>query len=947
MSFSEEVKVSEPSTKASAVSHEPLAKDEVSQTQIKSTNKAKNSLLELDPEIVENSTNQIENGSGNVVITPTGVSKTSSIDDITTCTTSSDISTPMELSLTSKRPRAETSFSDKLDSDTLEPTIKAQSLDPSIGIVSKGENQIQSSFIQDHDLTSTVASSPAPNNIVFKRINTSGNGVEINNRTESNSTEVIPTSEASKSTTASASPLNQNQGCKDELNSGVCMGTKQPALLSSKQLFDELVQLATASPATGAGGIALMSPQQLASLDNGVLQQSLQNFGLLMSTGLGVPSLGVTGNTTPIKVQSPSVSTSQLIGGAIGSSSVGDSYQQSTSASTTASASTVTSSSASPLTSPINLSSGSATHGTTNQIPGIVAQSQNLAQNQFISQLIANPIFQSQAIANQSSQNLNRMVSAAFGVGSSQATSSASSPFGWPSGGSATTQGFCPANNQPGMANFAALLAAANSQLHSHATFPVAFPTPVNRSIGSGSNPILMPMQSATPSDGSAFEGAQTSTTASTATPSEAGTYPSTIGQQNDSLLRLGSGLPQNSSGTPCISPFWHTNPALLASAASLIGSGDLSQTMALLNANPLNLQPFVQAQTPQPTNTNNPNPDEEGANRTQQNCLSLLASLQQPSFDFSSLSTSSPATLAVLASAATNAQLSSSAQTQPESESAASKPVTKVANSGRASHGSGSRALNASSSVTAAAAALDHLDVDWDSVGLREAELAAMEICKTASTLFETTDGTTPVPSSPAAVGEAVLTAAQLTISARAMLKFVKGLTPTQLGINWHACTQRFCVTYTTRDEQNPRSWTLGAYSNGKLHYKYFGPRSWTVMGLKEALRKAFKARTSLLLGQGIIEEPEDTGLSKEELTYHARQLLQQLRDSLGVKKGNVHKGLYISWHPKTRRFVVALKSCESGKTIYKYFSPKERSIKGIKTALLDAHQMVVAACQ
>ncbi|OLQ15849.1 hypothetical protein ChTU502y2012_301g0005, partial [Cryptosporidium hominis] len=126
-------------------------------------------------------------------------------------------------------------------------------------------------------------------------------------------------------------------------------------------------------------------------------------------------------------------------------------------------------------------------------------------------------------------------------------------------------------------------------------------------------------------------------------------------------------------------------------------------------------------------------------------------------------------------------------------------------------------------------------------------------------------------------------------------MLKFVKGLTPTQLGINWHACTQRFCVTYTTRDEQNPRSWTLGAYSNGKLHYKYFGPRSWTVMGLKEALRKAFKARTSLLLGQGIIEEPEDTGLSKEELTYHARQLLQQLRDSLGVKKGNVHKGLYI----------------------------------------------------
>ncbi|TRY52354.1 Uncharacterized protein CTYZ_00002913 [Cryptosporidium tyzzeri] len=942
-SCSEKIKASEFGTKVSAASHESLAKDEISQAQIKSIDQAKSSLLELDPEIVENSTNQTENGSGSVVITPTGVSKTNSIDDITTCTTSSDISTPIELSLTAKRPRAETSFSDKLDSDTLEPTIKVQSLDPSIGIVSKSEAEIRSSFIEDQGPASTVVSSPTPcNSIVFKCIDVSESGVDINNRTESNSTEVIPTSEASKSTTASASPLNQSQSCKDELNSGICMGAKQPALLSSKQLFDELVQLAAISPTTGASGIALLNPQQLASLDNGVLQQSLQNFGLLMGTGLGMPSLGATGNTTPIKVQSPSISASQLMVGSMGPSSAED-LQQSTSASTTASTSTATSSVASPLTSPINLSSASVTHGSAGQIPGMVTQ------NQFISQLMANPLFQSQAIASQSSQNLNRMVSAAFGAGSPQ-TTPASNTFGWPSGGSTTPQGFCPTGTQPGMANFAALLAAANSQLHSHNTFPVTFPTPVNRSISNGPNPILMPMQSATPSDGSAFEGAQTSTTASTASPSEASTYPSTIGQQNDPLLRLGSGLPHNSSGTPCIPPFWNTNPALLASAASLIGSGDISQTMALLNVNPLGLQPFVQAQTPQQANTHNSNSEEEGANRAQQNCLSLLASLQQPSFDFSSLSTSSPATLAALASAATaatNSQLSSVAQTQPDAENHASKPVAKASGSGRASHGSGSRALNASSSVTAAAAALDHLDVDWDSVGLREAELAAMEICKTASTLFDTTDGTTPVPSSPAAVGEAVLTAAQLTISARAMLKFVKGLTPTQLGINWHACTQRFCVTYTTRDEQNPRSWTLGAYSNGKLHYKYFGPRSWTVMGLKEALRKAFKARTSLLLGQGIIEEPEDTGLSKEELTYHARQLLQQLRDSLGVKKGNVHKGLYISWHPKTRRFVVALKSCESGKTIYKYFSPKERSIKGIKTALLDAHQMVVAACQ
>ncbi|KAK9173504.1 Uncharacterized protein cmbei_3001980 [Cryptosporidium meleagridis] len=931
-SCSERIRTSESGTKVSADNHEPLAKDEVSQAQIKSIDQAKSSLLELDPEIVENSTNQTENGLGNVVITPTGVSKTSSIDDITTCTTSSDISTPIELSMTAKRPRTETSFSDKLDSDTLEPTIKVQSLDPSIGIVPKSEAEIRSSFIQDHGSASTVVSSPTPSNsIVFKCIDASENGVDINNRTESNSTEVIPTSEASKSTIASTSPLNQNQGCKDELNSGACMGAKQPALLSSKQLFDELVQLAAVSPTTGAGGIALFNPQQ-----------SLQNFGLLMGTGLGMPSLGATGSTTPIKVQSPSVSASHLMVGSIGPTSAED-LQQSTSTSTTASVSTATSSAASPLTSPINISSASATHGSTGQISGMVTQ------NQFISQLMANPLFQSQAIASQSSQNLNRMVSAAFGTGSPQVTS-ASNAFGWPSGASTTPQGFCPTGTQPGMANFAALLAVANSQLQSQNTFPVTFPTPVNRSISNGSNQILMPMQSTTPSDGSAFEGAQASTTASTASSSDASTYPSTIGQQNDPLLRLGAGVPHNSSGTPCIPPFWHTNPALLASAASLMGSGDISQTMALLNVNPLCLQPFVQAQTPQQPNTHNSSSEEEGTNRAQQNCLSLLASLQQPSFDFSSLSTSSPATLAALASAATsvtNAQLSSAVQTQPDAENPASKPVVKASGNGRASHGSGSRALNASSSVTAAAAALDHLDVDWDSVGLREAELAAMEICKTASTLFDTTDGTTPVPSSPAAVGEAVLTAAQLTISARAMLKFVKGLTPTQLGINWHACTQRFCVTYTTRDEQNPRSWTLGAYSNGKLHYKYFGPRSWTVMGLKEALRKAFKARTSLLLGQGIIEEPEDTGLSKEELTYHARQLLQQLRDSLGVKKGNVHKGLYISWHPKTRRFVVALKSCESGKTIYKYFSPKERSIKGIKTALLDAHQMVVAACQ
>ncbi|OII70860.1 uncharacterized protein cubi_01005 [Cryptosporidium ubiquitum] len=943
MSCLEEVRASDPGTKASITTHGNPTKNEISQTQVISIDQAKSSILELDPEIVGNSANQTENGSGSVVITPTGVSKTSSIDDITTCTTSSDISTPMELSLTAKRPRTEISFSDKLDSDTLEPTVKAQNLDLSIEIASKNETQMQSSFIQGPDMTNTNTSSPVPNNsIVFKCIDASGNGVDINNRTESNSTEVIPTSEASKSTTASASPLNQNQGCKDELSSGVCMGAKQPALLSSKQLFDELVQLAAVSPTTGTGNIALMNPQQLASLDNGVLQQSLQNFGLLMGAGLGVPSLGATGNTTPIKVQSPSVTKSQLIGGAVGSASMGDFHQQ-TSVGTAASASTVPSSVASPLTSPINLSSGSTGHGTTSPISGMVSQNQNLAQNQFISQLMANPLFQTQAIASQSSQNLNRMVSAAFGVGSPQNTST-STPFGWPSTGTTATQGFCPTGTQSGIANFATLLAAANSQLHAHTPFPLVFPTPVNRSIGSGSNPILMPMQSAAPSDGSAFEGAQTSTTASTA-PSETGAYPSTIGQQNDPLLRLSTGLPHNSSGAPCIPPFWH-NPALLASAASLIGSGDLSQTMALLNAGPLNLQTFVQAQAAEPSNAQNSNSEEESVTRTQQNCIPLLTSLQQPSFDFSSLSTSSPAALAALASAATNAQLSSNAQTQ-ETETTASKSVTKVSNNARISHGSGSRALNASSSVTAAAAALDHLDVDWDSVGLREAELAAMEICKTANTLFDTTDGTTPVPSSPAAVGEAVLTAAQLTISARAMLKFVKGLTPTQLGINWHACTQRFCVTYTTRDEQNPRSWTLGAYSNGKLHYKYFGPRSWTVMGLKEALRKAFKARTSLLLGQGIIEEPEDTGLSKEELTYHARQLLQQLRDSLGVKKGNVHKGLYISWHPKTRRFVVALKSCESGKTIYKYFSPKERSIKGIKTALLDAHQMVVAACQ
>lgn len=936
MSCLEEIKASDPGTKASVTTNESPAKNEISQTQVISIDQAKSSLLELDPEIVGSSTNQTENGSGSVVVTPTGVSKTSSIDDITTCTTSSDISTPMELSLT-KRPRAEISFSDRLDPGALEPTIKAQSLDSSIGIVHKSETQIQSLFTQDPDLTSTDSSQAINNNIVFKRIDASENRVDINNRTESNSTEVIPASEASKSTTASASPLNQNQSCKSDLNPGACMGAKQPALISSKQLFDELVQLAAVSPTTGPGNVALMSPQQLSSLDNGVLQ-SLQNFGLLMGTGLGVPSLGTAGNTTPIKLQSPSVSKSQL--GAVGSASMGDFQQQSTSTSTTTSSSTVPSSTASPLTSQINISSG---HGNTSPVPGIVSQNQNLAQNQFISQLMANPLFQTQAIASQSSQNLNRMVSAAFGVGSPQ-TNSTSTPFGWPHTGSPTTQGFCPANTQPGIANFATLLAAANSQLHNHTAFPLAFPTPVNRNIGSGSNSILMPMQSAAPSDGSTFEGAQTSAT-STA-PSESGAYSSTIGQQSDHLLRLGASLSHNSPSAPCVPPFWH-NPALLASAASLIGSGDLSQTMALLNAGSLNLQSFVQAQAPHQPNTQNSSSEEESVTRTQQHCLSLLTSLQQPNFDFSSLSTSSPATLAALASAATNAQLSSGSQSQQEIDGSTSKSVTKATNNGRASHGSGSRALNASSSVTAAAAALDHLDVDWDSVGLREAELAAMEICKTANTLFETTDGTTPVPSSPAAVGEAVLTAAQLTISARAMLKFVKGLTPTQLGINWHACTQRFCVTYTTRDEQNPRSWTLGAYSNGKLHYKYFGPRSWTVMGLKEALRKAFKARTSLLLGQGIIEEPEDTGLSKEELTYHARQLLQQLRDSLGVKKGNVHKGLYISWHPKTRRFVVALKSCESGKTIYKYFSPKERSIKGIKTALLDAHQMVVAACQ
>ncbi|KAJ1609198.1 hypothetical protein OJ253_1632 [Cryptosporidium canis] len=938
MPYSEEIRASNSVTEAAINVSDSLKKEEMSQAQVQPLDRTKNSLLELDPDIVESSNNQTENGSGNVVITPTGVSKSNSIDDITTCTTSSDVSTPMEFNLTEKRPRVDISSSEKLDPDTLGPAIKVQNLDSSIGIVSKNDVQLHSSFAQSAGLASIAASTDPNNSIVFKRIDTSENGVEINNRTESNSTEVIPTSEASKSTAASTSPLNQS--CRDDLNAGLCIGAKQPAILSSKQLFEELVQFAAVPPTAGTGNISLMNPQ-LTTLDNGVIQQSLQNIGLLMSAGLGIPPLGNTGNTTPIKVQSPTISGNQLMGACVGSAP-GDLNQQSTSTSTTASTSTTQSAATSPVTSPIGISTGQ----DANSIQGMITQGQNLSQNQLLSQLMANPLFQSPVIAAQNSQNLNRMVSAAFGVGSTQATTSTANPFGWPPANSAAPQGFCPAGTQPGMANFAALLAAANSQLHGHTAFPVAFPTHVNRNIGNGSNPILLPVQSTAPSDGSTLDGTQASTTASTS--SETSAYSSPIGQQGDPLLRLSAGLSHNTSGAaPCIPQFWHTNPALLASAASLLGSGDISQTLALLNPTSFNLQPFAQAQTPKSSNTQNSLPEEEGAARAQ-NCLSLLAaSLQQPSFDFSSLSTSSPAALAVLANAATSAQLSAGVQTQQEVDNTACKPAPKTTTNGRSSHGSGSRALNANSSVTAAAAALDHLDVDWDSVGLREAELAAMEICKTASTLFETTDGTTPVPSSPAAVGEAVLTAAQLTISARAMLKFVKGLTPTQLGINWHACTQRFCVTYTTRDEQNPRSWTLGAYSNGKLHYKYFGPRSWTVMGLKEALRKAFKARTSLLLGQGIIEEPEDTGLSKEELTYHARQLLQQLRDSLGVKKGNVHKGLYISWHPKTRRFVVALKSCESGKTIYKYFSPKERSIKGIKTALLDAHQMVVAACQ
>ncbi|KAF7459214.1 hypothetical protein HWI79_333 [Cryptosporidium felis] len=922
-------------TETSQIPTKSLGNDESpTNTCIQSCDQAQSSLLKLDAEIVEGSAFQAENGSGNVVITPTGVSKVSSIDDITTCTTSSDVSTPMESNTTTKRPRMEESL-EKMD-PCIEPAIKNQNLGSGSELGPKSETQIQSSFAHSQNVNSMQVPTSLNGNIVFKRLDIGEDGSEIDNRTESNTTEVFPTSDTSKSTTASTSPLNQHQGCKDESSSSLCLGPKQP-LLSSK-LFEELVQLVTTSPATDTDNLTSTSAPQFTQIDNGGLHQSLQNLGLLIGGGLGVPQLRPpTGSSVPKESQSPTSAT-HLIGG--GGDSVTADIQAPASMLSMAPISAVPSSSASPLTPPVNLSGG----GAGNQSSGVApsqnsAQPQPLTQNQLISQLLSNPLFQSQAFAGQSSQNLNRMVSAAFGVGPPQATPA---PFGWPHTTSAPGQGFTHPTGQAGMANFAALLAAANSQLHGHTAFPMAFPTPVNRTISGGSNPILLPMQSATPSDGSAFEGTQASTTASTA-PSEAGVSTSAIGQQSDPLLRLGCGLGHGSAGAPCIPQFWHANPNLLSSVSSLVGSGDVSQTMALLNAGSLNLQSLVQA--PQAANNQASVSEEEAPARIQQNCLSLLASLQ-PGFDFSSLSTSSPAALAALASAAASAQLSQSSQIQ-DSENAAVKPPSKPLGVGRAQHGGGSRALNASSSVTAAAAALDHLDVDWDSVGLREAELAAMEICKTASTLFDTTDGTTPVPSSPAAVGEAVLTAAQLTISARAMLKFVKGLTPTQLGINWHACTQRFCVTYTTRDEQNPRSWTLGAYSNGKLHYKYFGPRSWTVMGLKEALRKAFKARTSLLLGQGIIEEPEDTGLSKEELTYHARQLLQQLRDSLGVKKGNVHKGLYISWHPKTRRFVVALKSCESGKTIYKYFSPKERSIKGIKTALLDAHQMVVAACQ
>ncbi|KAH7649788.1 hypothetical protein FG379_002502 [Cryptosporidium bovis] len=880
--------------------------------------------LELDPEVVSGSQSQADGGQGGVVITPTGVNKSSSIDDMTTCTTSSDLSTPVEGCITTKRPIAEISGG---SIDSSEPIIKAQSVEAEGNTKEEfadGTSGMDSSFLRGSE-----------NSIVFKRIETKDANQAVNTRTETTSTEVLSSVDTSKSTTASTSPVNQHQNNTEDVNGMPCPTNK--SAISSKQILDELVQLAAASAGTGAN-MGLLGSQQLASVDNGVLQQSLLLLG-----GYGHPTLTPTCTGTPIKAQSPSSSCQGVP--------------------------------------PSGSRPGSATDVHVSAMPSATASGSSI-----FPQLLSNSIFQH--------QSLGRPLSGAFGIGSH--------PFAWQTANSSPTAspGFCSAipqpNAQQNVANIAAFLAAANSQINGRPIATVPFPTPVNRAVGTAApgHSVLMHMHSATPSDASSTcDGTQLSTV-STAAPSGATTpIPGTNGitqdTNNEALFRFASGFAApGTGGANSLPAYWHANPNLLASAAaasSLLGApNDLSSTMALLNSSSLGLQQLLQTGQLVPHASAASTLSEDGSltrgtrdtlsgTYNQQNCLPFLAGLQQQNLDLSTLTSGSgPGTvsLGTLANVAACVGFSKNGGIDTDNDNRSTKSSGNnngnsggnsnvaidtgsnnsncgVSGVGRTSHGGGSRSLNSNSSVSAAAAALDHLDVDWDSVGLREAELAAMEICKTASSLFDTTDGTTPVPSSPTAVGEAVLTAAQLTISARAMLKFVKGLTPTQLGINWHACTQRFCVTYTTRDEHNPKSWTLGAYSNGKLHYKYFGPRSWTIMGLKEALRKAFKARTSLLLGQGIIEEPEDTGLSKEELTYHARQLLQQLRDSLGVKKGNVHKGLYISWHPKTRRFVVALKSCESGKTIYKYFSPKERSIKGIKTALLDAHQMVVAACQ
>ncbi|OII76464.1 hypothetical protein cand_001550 [Cryptosporidium andersoni] len=857
------------------------------------------SSLSLDGESVDTCVGRSEPPS--VVITPTGASKCNSIDDVTTCTTNgSDLMTPIENGSNIKRPRIDDS--DKavtIDS----PVIKQDE--------SSSESMIESQYLRFQ----TMNTPNTPGNSLLQTLSPHMLVMDPNFVLSTNAL------------------LQSGQYGAISAALGSTIGTSPSGILQTPGLKSQI----TSEDQANEGGFEIATKFT-------AINQGDNNVGRFISNIKGnhqnsdtsaITSKSTTASTSPInqhrncKESNECTNNKQLYSPT--KHLFDELLQLAAVSSGTACNSQIPQLEHNNIQHIQNFSfvpmhTGNSSNGDSiNGIsPSLTPSSPN--NNPVISQLLSSQILSSPSLqATQAQLLTNPFLSRALGPN-----------FNWPMGSNN-----CNPMNNSNVANTSTLAAflAATSQQNSTLNNPNFTNNHVSRSINGSPNSILLSMQSTTPSDGSTCDSSQFSV--------------SNNGTSTTPMIRITNANSHNPNTTQNSLAYWPINNNIMA----LLNSGDIPSTVTALNSNSLNLHGFLQS----PFLSHTPRTDDSRITRNihdmtsvqnsqnQANCMSLLAALQS-NID---LTTSSPAALAAAATAAlVNATGNSSANysiinNQLEFDNKSINKSTSSSSLNRPSHSS-SRSSTATSSVTAAAAAaLDHLDVDWDSVGLREAELAAIEICKTASSLFETTDETTPVPNNPSAIGEAILTASQLTISARAMLKFVKSLTPTQLGINWHACTQRFCVTYTTRDEQNPRSWTLGAYSNGKLHYKYFGPRSWTILGLKEALRKAFKARTSLLLGQGIIEEPEDTGLSKEELTYHARQLLQQLRDSLGVKKGNVHKGLYISWHPKTRRFVVALKSCDSGKTIYKYFSPKERSIEGIKTALLDAHQMVVAACQ